>query len=58
MNDKATIYLINEIGRLELTIFNLQKENEALKAENRLIKAKGSEKNGTTEKSDAEHRQK
>ncbi len=41
-------YLLNEIARLEMVAFNLQKENEILKAE---IKIKSTKKEGESNES-------
>lgn len=51
-------YLLNEIARLEVVAFNLQKKNEALEAENNILRSKGCDKNECTKQSHSDNQQK
>lgn len=51
-------FLLQEIMRLETVAFNLQKENELLKAELNILKSKGSEKDESTKQPKSDNKQK
>lgn len=55
MQNKSVMWLIGEIQRLEITVFNLQQKNENLEAEIKIIQ-KGDEDNESTKQSKSKHR--
>lgn len=51
-------FLLQEITRLEVVAFNLQKKNELLQAELNILKSKGSEKDESTKQPKFDNKQK